>query len=72
MWLTLGQTQRIHTLMALPIYSLNHSIYFRKFVLIEMREKLLHYFHCQYRENLTGMLISNLLNWKYINFETLN
>ena len=60
MWLTLGQTQRIHTLMVLPIYSLNHSIYFRKFVLIEMRE------------NLTGMLISNMLNWKYVYFETLN
>jgi len=31
MWLTLGQTQLIHKLMVLPIYSSNHSIYFRNF-----------------------------------------
>ena len=31
MQLTLGQTQLIHKLMILPIYSLNHSIYLCKF-----------------------------------------
>ena len=40
MWLTLGQTQLIRLYMFLPIYSSNQSIYFRNFVLIEIREKL--------------------------------
>jgi len=31
MALVLGQTQLIHKLMFLPIYSSNHSVYFRKF-----------------------------------------
>jgi len=39
-WLTLGQTELIHTLKVLPIYSLNHKNYFRKICFIEMREKL--------------------------------
>ena len=30
-WLTLGQIQLVHKLMVLPIYSLNHGIYFSKF-----------------------------------------